>query len=69
MKQSIVKELTTDEIKSRITEEKETLVKLRMSHAVSPVDNPIKIRSTRKLVARLKTELNKRMRETAIKNN
>lgn len=68
MKQSIVKELTLDEVKARITEEKEILVKLRISHAVSPVDNPIKIRSTRKLIARLKTELNKRTREAAAKN-
>lgn len=67
MKQSIVKELTTDEVKSRIVEEKETLLKLKISHAVSPVDNPIKIRSTRKLIARLKTELNKRTRQAASK--
>lgn len=63
MKQSIVNELTTEEIKSRITEEKGNLQKMRMSHAVSPVDNPLKIRSTRRLVARLKTELVKRTKE------
>ncbi len=65
MKQSIVKDLTTDEVKARIAEEKENLIKLRMQHAVSPMDSPIKIRSTRRLVARLKTELNKRMSETS----
>lgn len=65
MKQSIVKDLTTDEVKLRIKEEKDNLVKIRMQHAVSPMDNPIKIRGTRRLVARLKTELNKRMSETS----
>ena len=65
MKQSIVKDLTTDEVKARIIEEKENLIKLRMQHAVSPMDSPIKIRGTRRLVARLKTELNKRMSETS----
>lgn len=65
MKQSIVKDLTTDEVKLRIKEEKDNLVKIRMQHAVSPMDSPMKIRSTRRLVARLKTELNKRMSETS----
>jgi large subunit ribosomal protein L29 len=65
MKQSIVKDLTTDEVKARIKEEKENLTKIRMQHAVSPMDSPIKIRSTRRLVARLKTELNKRMSQAS----
>jgi large subunit ribosomal protein L29 len=61
MKQSIVNDLTTEEVKARIKEEKDNLQKLKMQHAVSPMDNPLKIRSTRKLVARLITEMNKRM--------
>ncbi len=65
MKQSIVKDLTTEEVKSRIKEEAENLQKYKMQHAVSPMDNPIQIRSTRKLIARLKTELNKRMSQTS----
>ena len=65
MKQSIVNDLTTEEVKARIKEEKDNLQKFKMQHAVSPMDNPLKIRSTRKLVARLITELNKRMSATA----
>lgn len=67
MKQSIVNDLTTEEVKARIKEEKDNLQKFKMQHAVSPMDNPLKIRSTRKLVARLITELNKRMSATASK--
>jgi large subunit ribosomal protein L29 len=67
MKQSIVNDLTTEEVKARIKEEKDNLQKLKMQHAVSPMDNPLKIRSTRKLVARLITEMNKRMSATASK--
>ncbi len=60
MKQSIVKDLTTDEIRDRITEEKVNYRKMKMSHVVSPIENPLKIRNTRRFVARLKTELKKR---------
>jgi len=60
MKQSIVKDLTTEEIRDRIIEEKSNYARLQMSHAVSPADNPLKMRTTRRLIARLKTELKKR---------
>ena len=61
MKQNIVRDLTTDEIRDRITEERASYTKLKMSHAVSPVENPLKIRSTRRLIARLETEYKKRI--------
>lgn len=60
IKQDDIKELSTGELKSRLAEEKSLLIKLRMSHAVSPVENPIKIRSVRKGIARMETELTKR---------
>ena len=60
MKQDIVKDLTTDEIRDRIAEERANYARLKMSHAVSPIENPLKIRSTRKLIARLETEYRKR---------
>lgn len=60
MKQNIVKDLTTDEVRDRIKEEKSNYAKIKMSHAVSPLDSPLKIRNTRRLIARLETELTKR---------
>jgi len=60
IKQEDIKELSTGELKSRLAEERTLLIKLRMSHAVSPVENPIKIRSVRKGIARMETELTKR---------
>jgi large subunit ribosomal protein L29 len=60
MKQNIVKDLTTDEIRDRISEEKANYARLKMSHAVSPVENPLKIRASRRLIARLETEFKKR---------
>ena len=60
IKQDDIKELSTGELKSRLVEERSLLIKLKMSHAVSPVENPIKIRSVRKGIARMETELTKR---------
>jgi len=61
MKQDIVKDLTTDEVRDRITEERGIYAKLKMSHAVSPIENPLKIRASRRLIARLETEFKKRL--------
>jgi large subunit ribosomal protein L29 len=66
MKQSIVKDLTTEEIRDRIKEEQSNYARLQMSHAVSPHDSPIKMRTTRRLIARLKTELKKRSTTPAV---
>lgn len=60
MKNSEIKELTTAEVVERIENEKALLLKQRMNHAVSPLDNPNKIVETRKNIARLKTELRSR---------
>lgn len=60
MKTEVIKELTTKEIEERIDAEKTVLVKLRMNHAVSPLDNPMKINVTRKNIARMLGELRKR---------
>lgn len=61
MKNSEIKELSTKELKERIDSESELMVRMKLNHAVSPLDNPIKIRDSRKNIARLKTELVKRL--------
>ena len=60
MKNSEIKELTTRELEERIDTEKTHLTRLKLNHAVSPLDNPLKIKEARKNVARMKTELRKR---------
>ncbi|MEE4198953.1 MAG: 50S ribosomal protein L29 [Bacteroidales bacterium] len=60
MKNSEIRELTTKEIEERIDTEKTMLTRLKLNHAVSPLDNPLKIKQTRKNIARLMTELRKR---------
>lgn len=63
MKNSEIKELTTAEITERIDNANEELVRMRLNHAVNPLDNPMKIRFARKNIARLNTELRKRQLE------
>jgi large subunit ribosomal protein L29 len=60
MKIAEIRELSTSDIEERIDTEKGLLTKLRMNHAVSPLDNPLKIPAAKKNIARLKTELRQR---------
>lgn len=60
MKNSEIKELTTKEIAERIDAENEKLTRMKLNHAVSPLDNPNVLKEARKDIARLKTELRDR---------
>ena len=60
MKPTEIRELSTREIEERIDNEKSMLSRLKLGHNISPLDNPIKIKETRKDIARLRTELRKR---------
>jgi large subunit ribosomal protein L29 len=60
MKQKDIQALSLQELKEKIQEEKANLTKLSIGHQISPVENPMTIRTARKLVARLSTELTKK---------
>jgi large subunit ribosomal protein L29 len=68
MKKQDIIELTTDELQLRLTEEKAMYSKLKMNHAVSPIENPMKIRGTRRGIAMIHTELTKRQKSEQVKN-
>ncbi|MEI6274771.1 MAG: 50S ribosomal protein L29 [Prolixibacteraceae bacterium] len=63
MKTSEIKELTTAEIKEKLENGKEEMVRMCLNHSVNPLDNPMKIRYARKNIARLSTEIRKRQIE------
>jgi large subunit ribosomal protein L29 len=63
MKQEVITEMGTVELTERLDEEKKRLTRLRLNHAVSPLDNPNQIGANRKVVARIETELRKRQIE------
>ncbi len=56
MKNTEIRELSIEDLENAIAEQQVSLQKLRFSHAVSPIENPMVIRKTRRLIARLKTE-------------
>jgi large subunit ribosomal protein L29 len=60
MKSTEIKELTNKEIEEKIENETSLLIRLKLNHAISPLDNPLKIKDTKKNIARLNTELRKR---------
>lgn len=57
MKNSEIKALSVAELKDKIASEREALRKLRFAHRVSAIENPMRISGTRRLIARLSTEL------------
>ena len=67
MKTSEIKELSTSDLLERIDTEKTMLVRMKLNHAITPLDNPQKVRGVKLTIARLLTEL--RARELNKKTN
>jgi len=53
-------ELSKEDLKARIQEDELRLKKLTFAHVITPLENPMSIRSLRKDLARMKSELTKR---------
>jgi large subunit ribosomal protein L29 len=60
MKASEIRELSNSAIQELIENNTKVLTRMRLNHAISPLDNPNKIGQTKKDIARLKTELKAR---------
>jgi len=60
MKQAEIIKLTDTEIQEEIEKKSGALADLKMAHAVSPLENPSQLKTIRKSIARLNTELTKR---------
>ncbi len=60
MKQSEILKLSNEELSERFGESKKSYSELKMTHAVSPLENPIQLRTLRRTVARIATEITKR---------
>lgn len=57
MKASEINGLTVAEIEEKIAAARLELQKIELTHVVSPIENPMKIRQTRRDIARLMTIL------------
>jgi len=58
MKQTEIEKLSLEDITDKLEEFKKKLSDLRMSHSISPLENPIQIRDIRRTVSRLLTAKN-----------
>ncbi len=52
--------LDNEALNEKIADEEMRLKKIKFSHAVNPIENPLAIKGMRRQVARLKTEQRKR---------
>lgn len=57
MNNTEIRSLSASEIAERIVAEQENLSKLKFAHSISPIENPNRIRESKRLIARLKTAL------------
>lgn len=58
MKNSELNTLSIEELNQRLLSEREILQKQKFAHAISPIENPMKIKETRRMIARILTLLN-----------
>ncbi len=58
-------ELADKELIQELKDKRVFLNKLKLNHKVSDIENPMVIRSTRRLIAKIKTELTKRKNSIA----
>jgi large subunit ribosomal protein L29 len=65
MKSSEIREMATKEILEKIESERNVMAKMRLNHAVSPIEHPAEIRATRKNIARLLTILTQKEKNVA----
>lgn len=56
-----IQEMNEIDLKARLQEDQLRLKKLEFAHSISPLENPVSIRELRRDIARLKTELQKRI--------
>ena len=56
--------MTDEDIKARVAELEEERFRLRFRSATEPLENPLRLRTIRKDIARLKTVLSERERTT-----
>jgi large subunit ribosomal protein L29 len=60
MKAQVLTDMPLNELHDLLVTGRERLVKMKMSHTVSPMENPMQIKFARKTVARIMTELSRR---------
>ena len=57
MKQTEIVKLSKEDLQDKLMEYQKQLEELKMTHAISPLENPLQIKKARRIVARLKTAI------------
>ena len=65
MKAEQVREMSVDDLKSKVKELSEQMFRLRLQQSVGQLDNPMRIRQTRKDIARVRTALRQKQQSQA----
>lgn len=60
MKQQEISTMSIGDVKDQLSNLSEQIAKMKLTHKIAPMENPLQIRHTRRTIARLKTELTKR---------
>jgi large subunit ribosomal protein L29 len=55
-----IRQITDEELQSKLTELKEEKSEIRMQQVIAPPENPMRIRQIRRSIARIKTVLRER---------
>ena len=64
MKQAEINSLSIADVDEKIQELQKQFKELKMTHAISPLENPAQIRSLRRTIARLQTAKTQKEQET-----
>ena len=57
MKQAEIVKLPKEDLQDKLMEYQKQFEELKMTHAISPLENPLQIKKARRIVARLKTAI------------
>lgn len=60
MKANEIKQLADKDLREKLEQTVEALNKMKLNHQVTPLENPMQIKATRRDIARMKTELRQR---------
>jgi large subunit ribosomal protein L29 len=60
MKQQEITKLSDDDLKTQVSNLSQQFAKMKLTHSVAPLENPVQLRFMGRTIARLKTEVTKR---------
>lgn len=60
MNNTEIRNLKNNELVEKVAAEKSNLQRMRFAHSITPLENPIKLSESKKLIARLNTEIRSR---------